>query len=319
VRALITGMNGFAGSHLADFLLTQPDVQIFGAGIGDTANLAHLAERVTFISGDLTEPRFVTALLAQTQPAHIYHLAGQAYPPDSWQDPWTTLAINIRAEANLLHAVARQQLSARLLVVGSMDEYGRVEPCDLPLTEETRLRPDSPYGVSKIAQDFLGLQYFLSDHLPVIRVRPSNHIGPRQNERFVTANFAKQIAEIEAGVRAPVLSVGNLDAQRDFVDVRDMARAYYLALEHGAPGEVYNIGTERAVAIHTIVQALLQQSRIPVRVERDPARLRPSDTPTMYCSAAKFRAQTGWTPLIPLEQSLRDILEYWRNRVKGST
>jgi GDP-4-dehydro-6-deoxy-D-mannose reductase len=120
-------------------------------------------------------------------------------------------------------------------------------------------------------------------------------------------------------VRAPVLSVGNLDAQRDFVDVRDMARAYYLALEHGAPGEVYNIGTERAVAIHTIVQALLQQSRIPVRVERDPARLRPSDTPTMYCSAAKFRAQTGWTPLIPLEQSLRDILEYWRNRVKGST
>ena len=318
VRALITGMNGFAGSHLADFLLTQPDMEIFGAGIGDTSNLRHLAGHVTFIPGDLTDSQFVAALLGQSQPARIYHLAGQAFPPVSWQDPWTTLEINIHAQVNVLHAAARGQSSARILVIGSMDEYGRIEPRNLPIAEETPLRPDSPYGVSKIAQDFLGLQYFLSHQLAIVRVRPSNHIGPRQNEQFVTSNFAKQIVEIESGARAPVLRVGNLDAQRDFTDVRDMVRAYYLALERGTPGEVYNIGSERAVTIQSVVEMLLKQSRAAIRIEQDPARLRPSDTPVLCCNAAKFRAQTGWTPTIPLEQSLRDILDYWRSQVKGN-
>ena len=317
MRALITGMNGFAGSHLADFLLTQPDVEIFGTGIGETSNLAHLTARVTFVPGDLTDARFAAALLAQTQPERIYHLAGQAFPPVSWQDPWTTLEINIRAEVNVLQAAAHTQTSALILVIGSMDEYGRIEPQDLPITEETPLRPDSPYGVSKIAQDFLGLQYFLSHRLCIVRVRPSNHIGPRQREQFVTSNFAKQIAEIERGARAPILRVGNLDARRDFTDVRDMARAYYLALERGVPGEVYNIGSERAVTIQAVVETLLQQSRVAIRVEQEPARLRPSDTPALYCRATKFRAQTGWSPMIPLEQSLRDILDYWRDQVKG--
>ncbi len=318
MRALITGMNGFAGSHLADFLLTQPGMQLFGAGIGATANIAHVIERVTFTLGDLTDARFCEMLLAQTQPTHIFHLAGQAFAPVSWQDPWTTLEINLRAQVNVLHAAARMQSAARILVIGSMDEYGRIEPRDLPIAEETPLRPDSPYAVSKIAQDFLGLQYFLSHQLNVVRARPSNHIGPRQNEQFVTSNFAKQIAEIENGAREPVLRVGNLDAQRDFTDARDMARAYFLALERGAPGEVYNIGSERAVTIQSVVELLLRQSHVAIRVEQDPARLRPSDTPTLICNAAKFRAQTGWTPTIPLEQSLRDILNYWRNQVKGN-
>ena len=312
MRALITGMNGFAGSHLADFLLTQPDVEIFGAGIGDTSNLRHLAGHVTFIPGDLTDAQFVAKLLAQSQPARIYHLAGQAFAPVSWQDPWTTLEINIRAQVNVLHAAAHVQSSAHILVIGSMDEYGHIEPRNLPIAEETPLRPDSPYGVSKIAQDFLGLQYFLSHQLSIVRVRPSNHIGPRQNEQFVTSNFAKQIVEIENSAREPVLRVGNLDAQRDFTDVRDMVRAYYLALERGTPGEVYNIGSEHAVTIQSVVEILLKQSRTAIRIEQDPARLRPSDTPAMYCNAAKFRAQTGWTPTISLEQSLHDILDYWR-------
>ena len=319
MRALITGMNGFAGSHLADFLLTQPGVEIFGAGIGDTSNLRHLTGRVTFIPGDLTDAPFVATLLGQSRPARIYHLAGQAFAPVSWQDPWTTLETNIRAEVNVLHAAARVQSSARIIVIGSMDEYGHIEPRDLPIGEETPLRPDSPYGVSKITQDFLGLQYFLSHQLSIVRVRPSNHIGPRQNEQFVTSNFAKQIVEIEHGAREAVLRVGNLDAQRDFTDVRDMVHAYYLALERGTPGEVYNIGSERAVTIQSVVEMMLQQSRVAIRVERDPARLRPSDTPAMYCNATKFRAQTGWAPTIPLEQSLRDILDYWRTQMKGNT
>lgn len=319
MRALITGMNGFAGSHLAEFLLTQPNVQVFGTGLGSITHLSHLDSKITFIPGDLMNVPFVERLLTQTQPTHIYHLAGQAFAPISWQDPWATLETNIRAQVNLLHTAARMQSSARILVIGSLDEYGRVEPRDLPITETTPLRPDSPYGVSKIAQDFLGLQYFLSHRLHIVRVRPSNHIGPRQNEQFVTSNFAKQIAEIEAGRRAPVLYVGNLSAQRDFTDVRDMVRAYYLALEHGVPGEVYNIGSARAVSIQTIVETLLRYSRVPIRIQVDPARIRPSDTPTLYCDTTKFRAQTGWTPTIPLEQSLRDILEYWRAQITSHT
>lgn len=319
MRALITGMNGFAGSHLAEFLLTQPNVQVFGTGLGSITHLPHLDSRLTFIPGDLTNVPFVERLLTQTQPTHIYHLAGQAFAPISWQDPWATLETNIRAQVNLLHTAARTQSSARILVIGSLDEYGRVEPRDLPITEATPLRPDSPYGVSKITQDFLGLQYFLSHRLHIVRVRPSNHIGPRQNEQFVTSNFAKQIAEIEAGWRAPVLYVGNLSAQRDFTDVRDMVRAYYLALEHGVPGEVYNIGSARAVSIQTIVETLLRYSRVPIRIEVDPARIRPSDTPTLYCDTTKFHTQTGWTPTIPLEQSLRDILEYWRAQITSQT
>ena len=316
MRALITGLNGFAGSHLADFLLTQSNDEIFGAGIGDTANLAHLAGRVTFIEGNLTAPGFTGDLLARTQPERVYHLAGQAFPPISWQDPWTTLEINLRSQVNLLSAAARLNLSARILVIGSMDEYGRVEPHELPIRETTPLRPDSPYGVSKIAQDFLGLQFFLSHNLQVIRARPSNHIGPRQNEQFVTSNFAKQIAEIEIGKREPVLRVGNLTAQRDFTDVRDMARAYGLAIERGIPGEVYNICSERAVSIQHIVDVLISFSRVAIRIEHDPARMRPSDTPVMICDASKFRAQTGWHATIALETSLRDILDYWRERIQ---
>jgi GDP-4-dehydro-6-deoxy-D-mannose reductase len=191
-----------------------------------------------------------------------------------------------------------------------------VAPEEMPITEATAFRPDSPYGVSKIAQDFLGLQYFLSHRLHVIRVRPSNHIGPRQNEQFVTSNFAKQIAEIEAGKREPILHVGNLSAQRDFTDVRDMVRAYYLALEKCTPGEVYNIGSEHAVSIEAVLQMLLRQSRVPIQVHQDPARFRPSDTPILYSDASKFRRQTGWQKTISLETSLRDILDYWREKIK---
>ena len=316
MRALITGLNGFAGSHLADFLLAQGGFEISGGVFGNCDNIVHLDKRVTFIEGDLRDFRFAEALLAQAQPDHIYHLAGQAFAPISWQDPWTTIEVNLRAEVNVLHAAAQTKSLARILVIGSFDEYGRVDASHLPVTEDTPLHPDSPYAVSKIAQDFLGLQYFQSHHLHVVRVRPSNHIGPRQSEQFVTSNFAKQIAAIEAGAREPVLFVGNLDAQRDFTDVRDMVRAYYLALERGAPGEVYNIGSGRAVPIQQVLDLMLKQSRVAIRVEQDPARLRPSDTPVMYVDSTKFRAQTGWEPRLPLEQSLRDILDYWRAKVK---
>lgn len=317
LRALITGINGFAGSHLADFLLAHSDEELYGGVFGDCENIAHLEGRATFIAGDLRDPRFAEHLLEQAQPERIYHLAGQAFPPISWQDPWATLEVNLRAEVNLLDALVKHKSKARVLVIGSLEEHGRVDPQALPITEETPFQPDSPYGVSKIAQDLLGLQYYLSHQLPIIRVRPSNHIGPRQNEQFVTSSFAKQIAEIEAGRRAPVLQVGNLTAARDFTDVRDMVRAYFLALERGRPGQVYTIGSGRAWPISKVLDLLLQQSTTSIRVEQDPTRIRPSDIPVLYCSAAKLQADTGWQPAISLEQSLHDILDYWRAKIRS--
>lgn len=315
MRALITGISGFAGSFLADYLLARGGVEVWGVAHTGGERLAPADSPINFVRGDLTEPAVAADLLARVSPDLIFHLAAQAFVPASWQDPWATLENNIRAQVNLLQAAAAQSSPARILIVGSNEEYGRVAAAELPISEETPLQPDSPYGVSKITQDYLGLQYFLTRHLKVVRVRPFNHIGPRQDERFVAANFAKQIAEIEVGAREPVLCVGNLEAQRDFTDVRDMVRAYVLALEQGVLGEVYNIGSGTPRTVRSIVDVYLSLVRVPIRVEPDPARTRPSDTPVSYCDAAKFKRQTGWEPQISFEQSLRDTLEYWRERV----
>jgi GDP-4-dehydro-6-deoxy-D-mannose reductase len=316
VRALITGISGFAGSFLAEYLIAHTSFEIWGVGLGNLENLAALGNRIVYLSDDLADPSVAARIVPQAAPDLIFHLAAQAFVPVSWQDPWATIENNIRAQVNLLHAVTRQKTSPRILVTGSNEEYGRVEPRDLPIDEETSLRPDSPYGVSKIAQDFLGLQYYLSDNLHTVRVRPFNHIGPRQNDRFVAASFAKQIAEIEVGAREPVMYVGNLEAQRDFTDVRDMVRAYVLALEHGAPGDVYNIGSGKSHSIRELLHTLLSMTTAPIRVEQDSARSRPSDTPITLCDPSKFRRQTGWEPQIEFEQTLQDTLDYWRAKVR---
>ena len=320
MRVLITGVTGFAGSFLADYLesLTpsQPDLELWG--VSQSGTIESAGKRLRLVLGDLTDPHFTADLLAQASPERIYHLAAQAFVPVSWQDPWATLENNIRAQTNLLHAAAQQHSRARILIVASQEEYGRVTAADLPIREDTPLRPDSPYGVSKIAQDYLGLQYFLSDHLHIVRVRPFNHIGPRQNERFVAANFAKQVAEMEAGLRQKKLCVGNLDAQRDFTDVRDMVRGYVLALDHGVAGEVYNIGSGKPRAIRELVEIYQRLAWVPFEIEYDPKRMRPSDTPISYCDTTKFREATGWEPLIPFEDTLRDTLEYWRGQVADS-
>ncbi len=316
MRALITGISGFAGSYLAEELVTHTSIEVWGVALGPTDNIDGLGHRITYWSQDLADPAAVGHLLRQAAPDLIFHLAAQAFVPISWQDPWTTLENNIRSQVNLLQAAVEQNCRARILIIGSNEEYGRVRPEELPITEETPLRPDSPYGVSKIAQDFLGLQYFISHGLHTVRLRPFNHIGPRQNERFVASNFAKQIAEIELGQREPVLRVGNLDSQRDFTDVRDMVRAYALALERGQPGEVYNVGSGTAHSVRELLDTYLSMTEARIRVEVDPARARPSDTPIAVCDASKFRKQTGWEPRIRFEQTLRDTLEYWREKVR---
>jgi GDP-4-dehydro-6-deoxy-D-mannose reductase len=314
LHALITGAAGFAGSHLADYLLEQTTWRVTGC-ILPGWDRSLLDQRVNCLEVDLRDPQATQAMLEQHTPDVIFHLAAQAYVPVSWDDPWDTLENNIRAQANILNSLVKLDVKAHVLVIGSNEEYGRAPASDMPLREDTPLRPESPYAVSKIAQDYLGLQYFLSHKIPCVRVRPFNHIGPRQSDRFVASAFARQIAQIEAGQQEPIIRVGNLNAQRDFSDVRDMVRAYYLVITQGEAGEVYNIGSGQPCSVQSLLDILLSLSRLSIRVEIDPSRLRPSDTPLSYCDASKVRAATGWVPQISFEQTLRDTLDYWRTRM----
>ncbi len=324
LRALITGIGGFAGGYLATYLLQHTDLEVWGIDLveGRASQLRSLLgnkaqSRLTLCIGEilLDLPR-LKDLFREVKPDYVFHLAAQAFVPASWADPWSTLENNIRGQLNVLLAAIELGSLPRVLVVGSADEYGIVAPEELPICETNPLRPNSPYAVSKVAQDMLGYQYFASHRLPTVRVRPFNHIGPGQSPVFVTSDFAKQIAEAEAGLREPVIRVGNLEARRDFSDVRDIVRGYYLALSQGEPGEVYNLGAERSYAIGEVLNILIAFSKVPLSIEVDQARLRPSDTPEIIADCTKFRTQTGWRAEIPLEQSLKDILDYWRNNVK---
>jgi GDP-4-dehydro-6-deoxy-D-mannose reductase len=318
VRALITGVSGFAGSHLADFLLQQ-GLEVWGVANTGLGAASHLEGQVSYRSLDLRDPAAVYPFLKACQPARIYHLAAQAFVPASWKDPWPTLETNIRSELNLLQGIVDLKLDARILCVSSGEIYGKISSEMLPVDEQTPLSPDSPYGVSKVAQDLLAAQYYLSNEVYAVRARPFNHIGPRQNERFVAPEFARQIAEIEAGRSDPVMLVGNLEAQRDFSDVRDMVRAYYLLLEQGAPGEAYNIGRGEPHSVRELLEGLLSFSTLEIDVQTDPARFRPSDVPVSYADISKIRTATGWEPRISFRESLGDVLGDWRERVKRDT
>jgi len=314
LRALITGVAGFVGGHLAEAIQAETDWQVWGT-ILDETDRAYVVAGVTALQADLREMAAAQQIIDQVRPAVIFHLAGQAYVPQSWRDPWGTYETNIRSQLNLLEAVSAAGLKPRIVTVASNEVYGYVRPEDLPIDEETPLRPNSPYAVSKIAQDFMGLQYWLDRQLPVIRVRPFNQIGPRQNERFVAPSFAKQIVEIERGLKPPVLKLGNMSAQRDFTDVRDMSRAYILCAQHGEPGEVYNLGSGQSRSVREMLDIMLAASSITITEETDPDKFRPSDVPVSRCDPAKFKRRTGWEPRIPFEQTCLDILNDWRQRL----
>lgn len=316
MRALITGVAGFAGSHLAEYLLRHTDCALAGIVHRQDARIAHLRDHVTLYQADLRDAAAVAEIIADVRPDLIFHLAAQSFVPISWQHPWTTFEQNVHGQVNVLQAVAQQQLPARVLVVGSNEEYGLIRPDDVPIDEETPLRPNSPYGVSKVAQDLMGWQYWLSYGVAVVRVRPFNHIGPRQGDRFVAPAFARQIAEAEAGLRRPLVQVGNLSAVRDFTDVRDVVRAYWLVLTQGEPGQVYNIGSGVGHSIEELLQTLLSLSHVTIQVEPDPARLRPSDVPVSICDNRRLCSAVDWQPQVTFQDSLRDILEDWRQRVR---
>ncbi|HET8568903.1 MAG TPA: GDP-mannose 4,6-dehydratase [Candidatus Limnocylindria bacterium] len=343
MRVLITGITGFAGSHLAEHILAEhPDAAVFGtfrwrsrlenlqalrrAGkidvvegrFSDGAALRNEGKkgRVTLLYCELTDPGAVDHLIGAVQPQRIFHLAAQSFVQSSFDEPLATFHINVDSQLNLLEAIRRRNEPIRVHVAGSSEEYGLVNPDEVPMKETNPLRPLSPYAVSKVAQDKLAYQYFRSHGLHVVVTRGFNHTGPRRGEIFVTSTLAKQIAEIEAGLRPPVIEHGDLTSKRDWTDVRDMVRAYWLALEKGEPGEVYNVGSGRTWSIREMLDILLSHTTAKIELREDPARLRPSDVKILWADTTKFRKATGWEPKIPFETTLRDLLDHWRERIR---
>jgi len=315
-RVLVTGVTGFVGSHLVDYLLSRGDCEIVGImrWRSPTENIAHVMDRITLVECDLRDASSARDTLETVRPDWIFHLAAQSFVPTSWSAPTESLTTNILGQLNLFEAVRHLGLRPRIQIACSSEEYGMVHADELPIRETNPLRPLSPYAVSKVGQDMLGYQYWMSWKMDVVRTRGFNHEGPRRGPVFVSSDFAKQIADIEKGRKPPVIHVGNLEAKRDFCDVRDMVKAYWLALEKGASGEVYNICTGRAWSIREVLDLLLSMTRTKIEVKQDAARMRPSDVPILLGDHSKFAKATGWQPVVPFEQTLREMLEYWRGR-----
>lgn len=315
MRALITGITGFAGSHLAEYILAeQPGVEVFGTFRWRSRmdNVEHLDGRIRLVEADLRDYTSMHRALEISQPDVIFHLAAQSFVPSSWNAPSDTIVTNVTGQTNLFEAIRALKLDPVVQLACSSEQYGLVHPEEAPIKETNPLRPLSPYAVSKVAQDYLGYQYFQSYGLKAVRTRGFNHTGPRRGQVFVTSNFCSQVAAIELGLQEPVIRVGNMEAIRDFTDVRDMVRAYWLAVTKAKPGEVYNIATGKGIHIREMLDLVLSFSRVEVKTEVDPARLRPSDVEILIGDSSKFRADTGWEPRIPFEQTVRDLLDYWR-------
>jgi len=314
-RVLVTGAGGFVGGHLLEFLrAAHPELAVSGC-VRPHGGASLPAGATRLIEADLDDAAATEALIDEVQPDRVVHLAGQSSVHQSWADPGATLRTNLLGVVHLLDGLRRLGRPARVLVVGSSEEYGVVSRAQLPVGEAAPLRPNSPYAVSKVAQGLLALQYSEPGRLEVVLTRTFPHTGPGRGEAFAESSFARQLAEIAAGRRPPVLRVGNLDAERDFTDVRDVVRAYWELIERGVLGQVYNVCSGRGVTIGGVLERLIRLAGVKVEVSQDAARLRPSDIPAIVGDPGRLQAATGWQPEIPLERTLRDLFGYWCERV----
>lgn len=310
-RVLITGASGFVGRHLAERLSRRQDVEITGLA----SNQHHGIPGVRLLVCDLRDADLTARVLRRYQPDVIYHLAGQSHVPRAFAEPADTLITNAVGQINLFEGVRQAGIDPVILSVSSAEIYGTVEPEQIPIDEHQPLNPNNPYASSKAAQDLYARQYHLSYGMNVVCVRPFNHVGPGQSDRFVVSSFARQIAEAEAGLAEPVILVGNLEAIRDFLDVRDVVRAYESLADPAFAGRVFNLASGRGVRIQDVLDLLLEQASCPVEVRTDPQRMRPSEVPEFRGDATRLRQATGWEPSYPLDQTIREVLDDWRARL----
>lgn len=316
MRILITGISGFVGPYLAQYIAeAEPAAEVWG--LVWAADPAKTPPSVHQVEGDLTDRSSITAMLDEVRPEIVFHLAAASSVASSWENPGHFLEVNAVGTVNLLEAVRGLEHEARVVVSSSAEIYGAVPMDEQPITEEAPLAPLSPYAASKAAQDLLTAQYSHGYGLDTVRLRLFHHTGPRRPPQFVASNFARQIARIEAGLDPARLAVGNLEAIRDFTDVRDVARAYWLAATHGAAGEAYNVCSNRRTTIRRVLDVLLAHSEVEVKVEVDPERLRTADIPYLVGDHTRFSDATRWQPDIPLVKTLGDLLNWWRDEVSS--
>ncbi|MBI2440797.1 MAG: GDP-mannose 4,6-dehydratase [Lentisphaerae bacterium] len=321
MKTLITGITGFVGSHLADYILTQQaGVEVLGLARwrAPAENIRHILDKITLCHGDLTDYASLKRILAEHRPDIIFHLAAQSYVDYSYLAPAATLEANVIGTCNLLEVVKELKLASSydpvIHICSSSEVYGQVRENEVPITEDNPFRPASPYAVSKVAEDMLGFQYWLSWKIRALRTRMFTHTGPRRGQVFVTSNFSKQIAAIEAGQQPPVVKVGNLESLRTFLDVRDAVKAYWLLVTKCPAGEVYNIGGVETMTVGQMLNKLLKLAKVrDIKVEVDPKRLRPSDVTRQIPSTEKFFKVTGWRPTIKFDDTLSALLDYWRH------
>ncbi len=316
-KVLITGIAGFVGSHLAERLGNR--AELWGALLDDKVRNISKIKGLNLVRCDLLDAPSVKDLIEKVRPDKVYHLAAQSVPSLSFSNPAETLKVNVFSALNLFEATVAMSPGTVILNIGSGDEYGDVDEKDLPLKETALLKPINPYAVSKVAQDLLAFQYWKSKGLKVVRCRPFNHFGPRQSEAFVTAAFAKQIAEIEAGIKKEkVLDTGNLEASKDFLDVRDVVAAYELLIDRGDHGAVYNVCSGSVVKIREMVETLVSFSKERIEVREEASKRRPTDTVAICGDASKLKS-LGWRQEYGLQEGLKAVLEFWRKEVRGAT
>lgn len=316
-KVLITGITGFAGSHLMDELLAQGDYEIWGLKRPNARmrNIHHAADRITLVDGDLIDQTSLLAMLRRADFEHIYHLGAQSWVTPSWDMPAAYMTTNAIGTINLFEAMRIVGSKARVLISCTPEEYGDVAEKDLPITEESRIAPVNPYAASKVAQDVVAQSYVASYGFNIVRTRAFNHEGPRRDTHGALASFAYQIARIEAGKTDPVIRVGNLDARRNFTHVRDICRAYHLAMQKGLPGELYLLGSNQVFTMEEGLKALISLSPRAGQISYavDPARLRPTELKRFEGDYSKFKSLTGWEPRITFNEMLTSILDYWRD------
>ncbi len=321
-KILITGTEGFVGSHMADFLLEKSTYEVYGIKRWNNSrlrNIRHLLDKIEFIDCDITDQIAVRNLLRKIKPDKIYHFAAESAVAPSWDHPTHYMNVNYNGTVNFLDAMRELRINPRFLIPGSGEEYGEIQEEELPIDENTILRPVNPYSVTKIAQDLIGFVYYKSYGLNVIRTRAFNHEGPRRDYFFGVSSYAYQIAKIEQGKQKPVIKTGYLDDKRNFTHVKDLVEAYYQAIKKCKPGELYVIGSEDLEHIHTfkeVLNMLIEISDLDknkIKIETEPKFVRPTNVPRLIGNSSKFRELTGWEPKISFRKMLEDILEYWRD------